>query len=270
MAMANQRQQSHSAVLAEVDRQFRPGVDQDHTGERDRIESAHWGRIRGPMASLSLAARPRELRGRHVKALRRHGAVPAVVYGHEQESMPIEADLATLERIWQRAGRTHLIDLVIDGGTSRKVLIRELQINPRTGRIAHADFLAVNLLEKLTADIPLVIVGEAPAVSELKIGQLLQTMTTVKVECLPSDLPPQITVDVSGLDEIDKGVTLGEVPLPPGVTLVHADLGETVVKVSPLRVREEEEEVAPAEEIEGAEEAGEGPEGAAAAEESDS
>jgi large subunit ribosomal protein L25 len=216
------------------------------------------------MASLSLAARPREQRGRHVKALRRSGAVPAVVYGHEQQSLAIEADLAALERIWQRAGRTHLIDLVIDGGKTRKVLIRELQTNPRTGRIAHADFLAVNLLEKLTADIPLVVIGDAPAVTDLKSGQLLQALTTVKVECLPGDLPPQLTVDVSGLDEIDKAVTLGEVPLPPGVTLVHADLGETVVKVAPLRVREEEEEVAAPEEgaeVEGAE--GEQPEAAA-------
>lgn len=250
--MPYEHQPRHPLAPAQVDAFPGAGVLEYHRAE---VLRADWGRIRGLMASqsLSLLARPRAVRGRHVKALRRAGAVPAVVYGHEQPSLAIEADAKTLERIWQRAGRTHLIDLVVDGGDTRKVLIRELQTDPRTGRIAHADFLAVNLREKLTADVPLVLVGEAPAVTELKTGQLLQTMTTVKVECLPSDLPPQLTVDVSGLDEVDKAVTLAEVPLPPGVTLLHADLSDTVVKVSPLRVREEEEVEAAPEAEEGAE-----------------
>jgi large subunit ribosomal protein L25 len=188
------------------------------------------------------------VRGRHARALRRTGTIPAVIYGHQLAAAPIETEARALERIWHRAGRTHLVDLTVDGSRARKVLIREIQIDPRTGRLVHADFFAVNLREKLTADIPIVIVGDAPAVTDLKIGQLLQTLTSVKVECLPGDLPPQLTVDVSHLDEVDKAVTIGEIVLPPGVTLVHADLGETVVKVAVLRVREEEEAAAPAEE----------------------
>jgi large subunit ribosomal protein L25 len=194
--------------------------------------------------SLSLTVRPREARGRHVHALRRTGQVPAVVYGHLQPAISVQADAKEIDRIWQRAGRTHLIDLRLEGQPVKRVLIREFQRNPRTGAPMHADFFAVNLREKLTADVPIVLTGESPAVSELKIGQLLQTLNTLKVECLPTDLPPQITVDVSGLGAVDDSVTIGDLTLPKGVTLVGVEPSEVVVKVAPLRVREEVEEVA--------------------------
>jgi large subunit ribosomal protein L25 len=195
--------------------------------------------------SMSLTARPREVTGRHVHALRRSGQVPAVVYGHRQTAISIQADAKEIDRIWQRAGRTHLVDLSVEGQPMRRVLIRELQRNPRNGRPLHADFFAVNLLEKLTAEVPLVLVGDSPAVTDLKLGSLLQTMNMVKVECLPTDLPPQITVDVSGLGAVEDSVTVGDLILPDGVTLVSAEASEVVVKVAPLRVREEAEEAAP-------------------------
>jgi len=196
---------------------------------------------------LSLHARPRQLTGRHVHALRRAGLVPAVVYGHRQPSLAIEADAKEIDRIWQRAGRTHLVDLIVEGQPPRRVLIRDFQRSPRTGRPFHADFFAVNLLEKLTADVPVVITGESPAVSDLKIGQLLQTLNTLKVECLPTDLPPQIPVDVSGLEAVDDSVTVGDLELPRGVALVGHEPGDVIVKVSALRVREEVVEEVPAE-----------------------
>jgi large subunit ribosomal protein L25 len=203
--------------------------------------------------SLSLTVRPRHVTGRHVHALRRSGQVPATVYGHRQEAISVQADAKEIDRIWQRAGRTHLVDLQVEGQPVRRVLIREFQRSPRTGAPIHADFFAVNLLEKLTADVPIVLVGDSPAVSDLKIGQILQTLNAVKVECLPTDLPPQIIVDVSGLGAIDDTVTLGDLTLPDGVTLVSAEPSEVVVKVAALRVREEVEEAPAAEAAEGAE-----------------
>jgi large subunit ribosomal protein L25 len=194
--------------------------------------------------SLSLTVRPREVTGRHVHALRRAGQVPATVYGHLQPAISVQVDAKEIDRIWQRAGRTHLIDLRIEGQAVRRVLIREFQRNPRTGAPFHADFFAVNLREKLTADVPVVITGESPAVSDLKIGQLLQTLNTIKVECLPTDLPPQIHVDVSGLGAVDDSITVGELTLPKGVALVGVEPSEVVVKVAALRVREEVEEAA--------------------------
>ena len=191
------------------------------------------------MEPLTLTVVPREETGRHVHALRRAGRVPAVVYGHRQPPIAVQADAKEVDRIWRRAGRTHLVDLVVAGQATRRVIIRELQRSPRNGRLLHADFFAVNLREKLTAEVPLVITGESPAVSEQKVGQLLQTLNAVKVECLPTDLPPQISVDVSGLAAVDDAVTVADLAVPERVTLVGADPGDVVVKVAALRVREE-------------------------------
>jgi large subunit ribosomal protein L25 len=218
----------------------------------------------GLMEKLDLDARPREVVGHRVKLLRRRGEVPAVLYGHQQKSIPVSTEARALERIWHRAGRSHLVDLRLDGGSARKVLIREYQHNPRTGAPLHADFFAVNLREKIAVDIPVVVIGHSPAVEELKIGQLQQALTTLRIESLPDKLPAQLNVDVSELTEIDQSITIGQIVLPEGVTLVHAHGGEVdehqvVVKVAPLRVREEAEEAAAAPEAEA--EAGE--EGAA-------
>jgi large subunit ribosomal protein L25 len=212
------------------------------------------------MATIELPATTREERGAHNNALRRQGRVPAVLYGHQVEPLAISAEQKVLDRVWMRAGRTHLIDLKLDGGRAQKVLVRELQTDPRTGRTLHADFFAVNLREKLTADVPVVITGESPAVVDSKIGTLQQLLTSLRVECLPSDLPSQFSVDVSGLVDIDQGVYIRDIVLAEGVTLVHADLDELVVKVTALRLAVEGD--GETEAAEGAE----GEEGAAPAE----
>lgn len=172
-----------------------------------------------------------------MRALRRGGSVPAVLYSRDLDAQSLSADAAALTRVWQRAGRTHLIDLTVDGGPTRKVLIRDLQIDPRTARPLHADFLAVNLREKLTVEVPVLVSGEAPAVTTLKVGLLQQVIATLRVDALPGDLPPHLTVDVSGLSEVDQALRIRDVRLPHGVSLAgHLDLDEVVVKVAPLRV----------------------------------
>ena len=209
--------------------------------------------------SLSISARPRALRGRHLGGLRRDGVIPAVVYGHDYQSLAIETDLRELERLYHRAGRTQLIDLAVEGRRTRKVLIRELQINPRSGHPIHVDFFAPNLREKTTADIPVVLVGESPAVAA-KQGVVLQVASSVRVEALPTDLPGQISADVVALDHTDAAITAADLVLPHGVTLL-VDPAEVIAKISGRRVREIEEELA----AEGAE-AGEGGEAAAGSE----
>src|ERR1700680_4548555 len=195
------------------------------------------------MATIELAATTREERGSHNKPLRREGLVPAVLYGHNVVPGAIVAPAGLLHRVWMRAGRTQLIDLSVDGGRAQKVLVREVQIDARTGRTIHADFFAVNLLEKLTADVPVVISGESPAVVDAKVGTLQQLINTLRVESLPADLPAQFTVDVSGLLEIDSGIHVRDIALPDGVALVHIDPDALVVKVAALRMVEEEPEV---------------------------
>ena len=209
------------------------------------------------MDSISLAARPRSETGRHVHHLRREGAIPAVLYGHKVAPQSLAVDAKEMERTWQHAGRTHLVDVHVEGQRgARKALIKDLQFHPRSGRMLHVDLFAVNLREKITSEVPVIVVGESPAVQQ-KVGQVQQVVSTLRVEALPADLPAQLTVDISGLTEVDQAVTLGEIELPKAVALVHADLSETVVKIAAVRVREEEPEAAAAEEGEAAAAGGE-------------
>jgi large subunit ribosomal protein L25 len=188
------------------------------------------------VADLTLTARTRPERGRHVQAMRRLGQVPAVLYGRDLPSQAICADTAALVRVWQRAGRTHLIDLSIDGAGPRKVLFHDLQIDPRTARPLHADFFAVNLRERLEVDVPVRTVGDAPAVSQLKVGSLQQVLVTLRIEALPGNLPDHLTVDVSELAEVDAAIRVRDVALPEGVSLAaHVDPDEVVVKIAALR-----------------------------------
>lgn len=201
------------------------------------------------MDTITLSARPRSQTGRHVHALRREGAVPAVLYGHKVAAISLAIDAKDLERTWLRAGRTHLVDIAVEGQRKHKALIKDLQFHPRSGRPLHVDFFAVNLREKITADVPVIVVGESAAVQQ-KVGQVQQVVSSLRVESLPADIPAQIAVDISSLDEVDQSITLGQIELPKGVALVHADPDEVLVKIAPVRVRAEEEEAAPAAEAE--------------------
>jgi large subunit ribosomal protein L25 len=193
--------------------------------------------------SLELSASVRSETGRHVHAVRRRGEVPAILYGHNVEPQKLAIDARSLQKVWHDAGHSHLVDLALDGGRARKVLIRELQVNPRTMELMHVDLFAVNLREKLTVEVPLIPIGESPAVTEFKLGVLQQVITAVKVECMPNDIPALLNVDISGLTEIDQAIRLGEVPLPERVTLATGvDPDELVLKVAQVRVAAEPEE----------------------------
>jgi large subunit ribosomal protein L25 len=220
--------------------------------------------------SLKLSASLREITGKRSRRLRHEGVLPAVLYGHQSKATPIALDQKEFQSVFARAGRTHLVDLAVDGGRAVKVLVREVQTHPRLLGPIHVDLYHVSLREKLQAEVPVVITGESPAVKRGD-GDLLFTLHTVKVECLPADIPESITVDVSGLEEIDAAIRLGEVAPPENVAIL-GDPEELIVKVASKRIAAEleAEEAAAAEEAaEGAPEA-EGAEPAAAAAEGES
>ena len=192
--------------------------------------------------ALELRASARSELGRHADALRRRGLVPAILYGHNTKPEALTIDARLLQRVWHRAGHSHLVDLATDGSRPRKVLIRELQVDPRSAELVHVDLFAVNLREKITVDIPIVPVGESPAITVDKAGVLQQILNTLKIECLPSDIPAQVTVDISGLAAVDDGIHVRDIELPHAVALatgVNPD--ELVLKVAAVRVAADEE-----------------------------
>jgi len=186
---------------------------------------------------LKLQATKRTVHGRHVRKLRKEGAVPGVVYGHRSEAEPVSLDAGEFRRVYAKAGRTHLIDFVLDGGRPQKVLIKEIQKHPRHEGPIHVDLFRIDLKEKLQIDVPITIVGESPAVKRGD-GDLLISLHSLRVECLPSDIPEAIEVDVEGLENIDDSVRVHDLHFPEGVTLLTGG-DEMIVKVQAHRVAEE-------------------------------
>src|SRR6202011_696535 len=121
---------------------------------------------------LEIAARP-ELRKQN-RSLRARGEVPGVIYGHRVDPVSVSLPRREFERAFHRVGRSQLLDLQIEGeGKPRKVLVREVQYDPRHNVPLHVDFYQVNLKEKINSDVPIVLVGESAAVQRRE-AQLLQ------------------------------------------------------------------------------------------------
>ncbi len=182
--------------------------------------------------------------GKAVGRLRKQGTLPAVLFGHGQASQSIQVDTHAFETLYRKAGRNALIDLRLDGGRPRTVILHGVQEHPVRRSPLHVDLMLVKMTEELTVDVPVELVGEAPAVTKLD-GTLLQTLDRVRVRALPNDLPHVIEVDVSGLVDFDTALHVRDLPLPPKVTLL-AEPGEVVAHVKPPRV-EAVEMAAPAE-----------------------
>ncbi|SRR6266700_4284714 len=204
---------------------------------------------------MQIKANLREITGKASRKLRHQGLLPAVVYGDHTASTSIQLGLHDFERTYARTGKTQLIDLVVDGGRPRKVLVREVQVSPRWNTLLHVDFHQVSLRERLQVDVPVSVVGEAELVrgGEADVHQVLNTLT---VECLPTRIPDVIEIDISGLDAIDAAVRIADLQLPEGVTAV-GDPEDVVVKLAARRVAAEPSEEEPVAEVaEGAEPAG--------------
>ncbi len=190
---------------------------------------------------LELAVEPRSILGKKVKTLRRQGITPANIYGHGISSQAVQVLTPDLARTIRAVGRNTMLQLHIAGEKKRRpVFVRTVQRDPITDEFLHIDFYQVSLKEKIRIEVPLVIVGEAPAVS-VHQGILLQSVNVVTMEGLPGDLPPHIEVDVSGLEEIDDAVHLKDLDVSPEVTIL-AEPEMVVAKVAAPRLVEEVEE----------------------------
>ena len=210
------------------------------------------------MDGLTLTANRRTVTGKKVKALRRGGVVPIHMFGRGIESLSLQADSRVLGVLLPQAGTNVPISIDVDGQDGENVcFVRQVQRHPVSEALLHVDFQRVDVTQKVTAEVPLVMEGAAPAVQEMD-GTLLQTLASVSVEALPMSMPASFTVDISGLDDFDKTIRVASLRTDDDVTILN-DGDEMIATVVPPRV--EEEEVAVDEELEG-EEAEAGEEGA--------
>jgi len=196
--------------------------------------------------NLTLQVMPRQVMKKKTRFLRRQGITPAHLFGHNLKSEALQCDTTQLEHIIARAGRTRLISLEIEDDTRpRSIFIREIQRDALTRRLLHVDFYQVKKGEKIALDVPIVLVGEAPAMRG-KGCMLAHGITSLSIECLPNHVPPQIEVDLSLLEEVEQPIHVRDIVLSPDIT-VNTDPDQLVVKVSEVIVREVEEVKAEAE-----------------------
>src|SRR5919108_5791685 len=189
---------------------------------------------------MQLKASPRQPLGKRSRRLIREGKVPAIVYGYNTEPTPVTLDRLEFQKVFVKSGRTHLVDLVMDGHTE-KVLIREIQTHPRRQGAIHVDFYQPNLQEKIEVEIPIHVVGESAPVKQGD-GDVLQPMHSVRVECLPTEIPEAFEVDITPLDEIDAEFRVSDLKVPSSATVLD-DPDELVVKIVHKRELKIEEEV---------------------------
>lgn len=191
------------------------------------------------MKHPQLKAEDREVLGKKVKKLRREGFLPGNVYGKGLNSHALQVKLSDFENVYKEAGETGLVDLSYAGQT-KPVLIKSLQMNHATRTLLHVDFYQVNLKEKVKASVPIILTGEAKALTD-KIGLVLQNLTDVEIEALPDKLPENIEVPVEHLAEIGEQVTVADMKAPTDVTIL-TDPSQVVAKVAEPTVEETEPE----------------------------
>ncbi len=189
---------------------------------------------------MQLHASPRELLGKRARRLYREGKLPAVVYGHNASSTPLTLDRLEFQRVFVKSGRTHLVDLLVDGKTE-KVLVREIQTHPRRLGVTHVDFYQVDLQEKIKVEVPVHLTGESAAVKRGD-ADILHAIHELEVECLPTDIPEGFEVDLTPLENVDDEFRVSELKVPNGVTIL-AEPDELVVKIVHKREMKVEEEL---------------------------
>ena len=194
---------------------------------------------------MQLKATTRTLLGKRSRRLHGEGKLAAVVYGHNTDATPLVLDRLEFQKVFVKSGRTHLVDLVVDGERAEKVLVREIQTHPRRLGPIHVDLYQVSLEEKITVEVPVHLTGESAAVKRGD-ADVLQPIHTVRVECLPTDIPEAFEVDLTPLEEIESELRISDLKVPKGVTVL-VDPEELVVKIVHKRELKVEEEVPAAE-----------------------
>jgi len=189
------------------------------------------------MKKYTLSGSKRTVSGRKVKTIRSQGQIPATIYGKKIQSVSISILRDAFIKVYDQAGETGLIELQLEKDT-RPVLVHTVQVHPVNDEILHVEFHQVDLKEKVHAKVSVEHTGECPAVAQ-KLGVLLNVLTEIEVEALPTDLPEKIIVDVSKLTDVNQELKVADISVASGVTIL-TDKTLTIIKIGPLVTKEAE------------------------------
>lgn len=208
------------------------------------------------MNKFTIKAEKRSILGSKVKQLRRQGILPGNIFGKGVESQAIQLNAVEFNRVFKEAGETGLIWVSLNGETKeRPTLVSAITNHPVTGDKLHVDLHQVNLKEKVTAHVPVQLIGESQLVKD-GLAVLDSHLDEIEIEALPTDIPEHVTVDISTLLATGDHVLAGSLALPESVTLITdpesivVALGEPQKEEEPLNPEVSEVEVVGAEKAE--------------------
>lgn len=186
----------------------------------------------------SLGLSQRTVTGKKVKQLRKQGIMPVHMYGSGIESQSLQGSAGELRRVLPRVGANIPVSVQIEGSDDENIcFVREVQRHPVTEDILHVDFIRVDVTQTISAEVPITLVGSAPATQQG--GTLLQPLTSLLVEALPMDIPASVEADISDLDDFEKSIVVSDIVVSDNVTVL-TDSDEFVARVSPPRVETED------------------------------
>ncbi len=196
------------------------------------------------MAEVTLNVETREGLGTQAaKKLRAVDKIPGIFYIHGSKNIPITIDRAELHSIW--GAEAGLLDIVFDGKTHKKGVIRDIQFDPVKGNPIHVDLMGIKMTEKVKMTVQVHLVGTPEGV-KTHGGILQHTLREIEVECLPSDIPAAIEMDVSALNIGDNlhvsDIHLEKVEILTDADSVLATVSPPRVAETPVEAEEEEEE----------------------------
>ena len=206
------------------------------------------------MDQIELKVIKRDVLGKKVRFLRRQGITPVHLYGHGIESVALQCDTPQLQGVLAEAGQTRLINLKFEGERRpRTVVVREVQKGIRPGELYHVDFYQVQMAEMMKVDVPIILVGESPALKSRE-NMLSQDLNILNIQCLPANIPASIEIDTSILTEIDQAIRVKDIELDEEITVLNdpelvvarviTRPVEKVEEVEAVEVEAEEEEAA--------------------------
>jgi large subunit ribosomal protein L25 len=192
---------------------------------------------------IVLEAQKRTLKGKKVKALRREGFLPGIIYGrlakNQIDPIAIQLDLHEASKTINKLTGSSLVRLIVDD-KEYPVVLREAQKDVIYGTLKHVDFMAVSLTEKLQTAVPIELIGQAPA--EISMAAVVVTgISELEIECLPQDMPERIEVDATVLVDIDSAIYVKDLDLPDTYEVL-TDPEELIAGVTYVTIEEEEEE----------------------------
>lgn len=190
------------------------------------------------MASLKSIIRQGKQTRSDLKKLRNTGKVPAVVYGYGTKNTSVKVDEVEFIKVIREVGRNGVIDLGV-GSKTIKVMVSDYQFDPLKNQITHIDFLAINMTEERTVEVPVHLVGEAAGAKEG--GVVEQPLFDLEVTATPENIPEAIEVDITEL-QINDSYSVADIKVSGDFTIEN-DPEESVVTVVPPTDEPSEEEI---------------------------